>query len=258
MLTLLSPAKSLDFESAWESPQTTQPALLDHAQPLVEQLKQKAPHELSQLMGISDKLASLNAARYQAWAPPFTPDNSKPAVLAFTGDVYTGLDATQLSTEALNFAQEHLRILSGLYGVLRPLDLIQAYRLEMGTKLANPRGKDLYAYWKNAVTSEINETLSSQANKTLVNLASQEYFKSVDTQQLNTRIITPVFKDWKNGQFKIISFYAKKARGLMAQFICEQKIDHPDPLKDFDKEGYEFHSAMSEGDTWVFTRKEAN
>ncbi|NLW04087.1 MAG: peroxide stress protein YaaA [Pseudomonadaceae bacterium] len=255
MLSLLSPAKSLDFETPATSQISTQPIFQQEALALVEQLRLLAPQELCQLMKISDKLGSLNAARFQEWQLPFTNENAKAALLAFTGDVYTGLDATSLDDSSLEFAQNHLAILSGLYGLLKPMDLIQAYRLEMGTRFANKRGKDLYSIWQPLVTAEIKKRLAEQDTPVLINLASQEYFKSVITKQLNQPIITPVFKDWKNDQYKIISFYAKKARGLMTRFILQNKIDRPEGLKDFDLEGYHFNKAMSEGNSWVFTRK---
>lgn len=257
MFTLLSPAKSLDMETPFSSSLISQPRFLPEAQELIEQLRQLAPQDLSNLMKISDKLASLNAARFEQWHLPFDTKNAKAALMAFTGDVYQGLDAPSLSEAALEFSQEHLGILSGLYGLLRPLDLIQAYRLEMGTKFANLRGADLYAFWRPLVTQAIKQLLDEQDKPVVINLASQEYFKAVDTQALNRRIITPVFKDWKNDNFKIISFYAKKARGLMARFILEEKIDHPSKLQDFNLDGYKFNKSMSEEDTWVFLRKEA-
>lgn len=255
MLSLLSPAKSLDFESLPTSPISSQPVFQQESLELVKQLRTLAPQDLSQLMKISDKLASLNTARFQEWQLPFTPENAKAAILAFTGDVYTGLDATSLDEAALTFGQEHLGILSGLYGLLKPMDLIQAYRLEMGTKFNNQRGKDLYTFWQPLITAEIKKRLAEHTRPVLINLASQEYFKAVDTKLLNRRVITPIFKDWKNDEFKIISFYAKKARGLMARFILEEKIDHPENIKDFNLDGYSFNKAMSEEDSWVFIRK---
>lgn len=256
MLTLISPAKSLDFEHPAPLPTATQPRFAQQSAVLAKILKGYSPQALSDLMGISDKLASLNAARYQQWALPFTPANSKQAVFAFTGDVYTGLDATSLSPEALEFGQAHLGILSGLYGLLRPLDLIQPYRLEMGTSLPNPAGKDLYAYWQQQITQTLSQLLSEQQVPVLVNLASQEYFKVIDQKKITQRIITPVFKDWKNGEYKIISFFAKKARGLMTRFLLQNRLDMPDALKDFNLDGYAFNPALSADDTWVFTRRQ--
>lgn len=255
MLSILSPAKSLNFKSPATSKIYTQPIFQQEASDLVEQLRKFSPQDLCQLMKISDKLGSLNAIRFQEWQLPFTPDNAKPAALAFTGDVYIGLEASSLDDSSLEFAQEHLAILSGLYGLLKPMDLIQAYRLEMGTKLSHKHGKDIHSFWRTLVTKEIQQRLAEQTTPILINLASKEYFQAVDTKQLNQRIITPVFKDWKTDQYKIINFYAKKARGLMARFVMQEKIDLPENLKDFDLEGYRFNKTMSEGDNWVFTRK---
>ncbi|SFX29016.1 peroxide stress protein YaaA [Marinospirillum alkaliphilum] len=257
MLSLLSPAKSIDFETPASSNIHSQPLFLEQAAELVEQLRPLAPQDLCQLMKISDKLGTLNAGRYQQWHQPFTPANAKPAAQAFTGDVYTGLDAPTLNDKALNFGQRHLRILSGLYGLLKPMDLIQPYRLEMGTGFANHRGKDLYAFWQPLLADQINRELAEHQHPVLVNLASQEYFKAVDTSKLQSPVVTPVFKDWKNGQYKIISFYAKKARGLMARFILEQRIDQPEGIKDFSLAGYSFDPAQSKQNTWVFTRRES-
>ncbi|WP_249978087.1 peroxide stress protein YaaA [Vreelandella olivaria] len=258
MLSVISPAKTLDFETPSTTDQVTQPDFLDQSAPLVEILRGYSPQQLSDLMGISDKLAGLNAARFADWHPPFSLNNAKPAVQAFQGDVYTGLEADTFSEADNQFAQQHLRILSGLYGLLRPLDLIQAYRLEMGTKLANQAGNDLYAYWKPTLTNALNQAIADSGSKVLVNLASNEYFKAIDAKKLNAQVITPVFKDEKNGAFKIISFYAKKARGLMSAWIIKQKINEPDQLKAFDVAGYRFDAAASQGDTLVFIRKESD
>lgn len=258
MLSLLSPAKSLNFETPATSQIYTQPTFQKEAQELIDLLRNLSPQDVCKLMKVSDKLGSLNAARFQQWQLPFTTKNAKPAALAFTGDVYAGLDAANLSERTLEFAQNHLGILSGLYGLLSPMDLIQAYRLEMGTKFANNRGKDLYSFWQPLVTAEINKRLEQQERPVLINLASQEYFKAINSKQLRIPIITPVFKDWKNGQYKIISFYAKRARGLMARFIAENRVDNPDGLKGFDLDGYSFNPSLSEGDSWVFTRKQTS
>lgn len=257
MLSVISPAKTLDFETPSTTDKVTQPDFLDHSKPLIEILRDYSPQQLSDLMGISDKLAGLNAARFADWQPPFTLDNAKPAVQAFQGDVYTGLEANTFSDDDNLFAQQHLRILSGLYGLLRPLDLIQAYRLEMGTKLPNDTGKDLYAYWKPTLTQALNSAIEESGSNVLVNLASNEYFKAIDTKKLDARVITPVFKDEKNGSFKIISFYAKKARGLMSAWIIQQQINDPEQLTAFDVAGYRFDPAASQGDTLVFTRNES-
>lgn len=250
MLIVISPAKKLDYTSAVNSPLTTQPALIDHSEELAQELKTLAPQDVSSLMSLSDKLGALNFERFQEWQTPFTEENARPAVLAFKGDVYQGLDADSMSDEDLRWAQDHLRILSGLYGLLRPLDLMQAYRLEMGTKFANPRGADLYQFWGDIITDELNKTDSS----VLVNLASNEYFKSVRKKAIGARIITPVFMDKKNDKYKIISFYAKKARGLMSSYIIRNRITEVEQIKNFDTDGYSYNAALSEADQWVFVR----
>ncbi|HIX62505.1 MAG TPA: peroxide stress protein YaaA [Candidatus Halomonas stercoripullorum] len=257
MLSVISPAKTLDFETPATSATHSQPDFLDHSQQLIDILRDYSPQQLSELMNISDKLAGLNAARFGEWQLPFTPANAKPAAQAFQGDVYTGLEAASFSADDNAFAQRHLRILSGLYGLLRPLDLIQPYRLEMGTRLPNPAGKDLYAFWRDTLTPALDQAIAESGSKVLVNLASNEYFKSIDTKRLDARIITPVFKDEKNGQFKIISFYAKKARGLMAAWMIRERLNDPEALTQFDVAGYAFNPAMSDGDTLVFTRNES-
>ncbi|GAA4873913.1 peroxide stress protein YaaA [Ferrimonas pelagia] len=256
MLAVISPAKNLDFETPAHVDAYTQPALLADAEALMTTCRQLTPADLASLMKLSDKLAGLNAARFAQWQPPFAPDNAKQAVLAFNGDVYAGLDAATLTPEQLAYAQQHLAILSGLYGLLRPLDLIQAYRLEMGTKLANGRGKDLYSFWGSIITEALNQALAAQGDNVVINLASNEYFKAVKKRELEGRVITPVFKDAKNGQYKIISFYAKKARGLMARFIIEQQPQSPKALEAFDAAGYRFSEADSTEDTLVFLREE--
>ncbi|SIS99239.1 peroxide stress protein YaaA [Neptunomonas antarctica] len=254
MLIVISPAKTLDYETPAHSDQHTQPRFLDHSAQLIKVLEQLSVQGVAQLMKLSDKLASLNVARYNSWPGDLTTDNAKQAILAFKGDVYTGLNAETLSDQQLEFTQQHLRILSGLYGVLRPLDLMYPYRLEMGTKLKNPKGDNLYQFWGNRLTESLNEELSNSAQPVLINLASNEYFKAVKPKTLNARVVTPVFKDWKSGQYKIISFYAKKARGLMTRYIIDHQIDEPEALKQFDYEGYRFSESMSEGDSWVFIR----
>lgn len=257
MLMVLSPAKNLDYTSAPHTERFTQPEHLEHAQNLINLLRDLAPQDIAELMKLSDKLASLNAVRYAEWSQPFTPTNAKQAVLAFNGDVYTGLDAASLSEDDLDFAQQHLRILSGLYGVLRPLDLMQAYRLEMGTKLANPNGKDLYAFWGKQISQWLNQALAAQGDDILLNLASNEYFSAVKKSALNARIIDVEFRDLKNGQYKIISFYAKKARGLMARFVIEQRITQPEQLKAFNTQGYAYSDEHSSADKLVFLRDTA-
>lgn len=254
MLLVISPAKNLDFETPAVIKEASQPRFLDQSKRLIEQLQTISMHEIASLMKLSDNLAGLNLSRFQTWSPPFNADNAKQAVLAFNGDVYTGLDASTLNEDGFAFAQQHLRILSGLYGVLKPLDYIQPYRLEMGTKLHNAKGNDLYAFWGDQLKASL-EAEPALADGILINLASNEYFKSVHAKQLNARIITPVFKDAKNGQYKIISFYAKKARGLMSRFIIDNKMTAPEAIKGFDREGYYFSEAQSKGDEWVFLRE---
>jgi cytoplasmic iron level regulating protein YaaA (DUF328/UPF0246 family) len=256
MLVVVSPAKNLDYQSPLATAEFSQPELLVDSAELIERCLQLTPADLSSLMGISDKLAGLNAARFAQWSQPFTADNARQAVLAFNGDVYTGLDAASFSDTDFNFAQSHLRILSGLYGVLKPLDLMQAYRLEMGTKLDNCRGKNLYEFWGNIITNKINDALAAQGDNVLINLASNEYFKSVNKKQLNATVITPSFKDWKNGQYKMISFYAKKARGLMARYIIQNQLSELEQLKAFDLDGYQFNAELSKGNDFVFTRQQ--
>ena len=253
MLMVISPAKTLDYESPRATETYTQPDFLDDACELVDQLKTLEPHQISNLMGISDALGQLNAERFRTWHTPFTPENARQAILAFKGDVYTGLDASSFQVDNFTFAQQHLRMLSGLYGLLRPLDLMQPYRLEMGTRFENRRGKDLYAFWGNRITDELNRLLAED-DGVLVNLASNEYFKSVNTRALKGRLITPQFKDWKNGQYKMISFYAKKARGLMCRYAILNRITQADDLKGFDLEGYYFSEEQSDRDNWVFLR----
>lgn len=254
MLLLVSPAKDLDVQPLTKTVAVTQPQLLEQSQQLADICKDLTPNDLSGLMHISDKLAGLNAARFAQWQLPFTEQNAKAALFTFNGDVYQGLDALSLSDDDIAFAQQHLRILSGLYGVLRPLDLMQPYRLEMGTKLANPQGKDLYAFWQDSITTLLNQQLSALNSELVVNLASQEYFKAVKPKLLNGRLITPVFKDFKNGQYKIISFFAKKARGLMARYIIQQRITEASQLKSFDLAGYQFSSEQSSANELVFLR----
>jgi len=255
MLIVISPAKKLDYENPTPTDKFSQPMLLAHSQQLVDQLKNYSPQEIASLMHLSDPLASLNASRYATWQQPFTPENAKPCIFAFKGDVYEGMQADTLNAADIDYMQIHLRILSGLYGVLRPLDLMQAYRLEMGTKLINERGKNLYEFWGDLITDKVNEDLGKTDNNLLINLASNEYFKSVKKKNIQGDIITPVFKDWKNGQYKIISFYAKKARGLMTRYLIEKRIDNIDDLLRFDLAGYYYNEAMSKKNEPVFTRQ---
>lgn len=256
MLVVVSPAKNLDFESAVPTSAYSQPALLDETEKLMKVCRTLSPADLSSLMKISDKLAVLNANRFSAFSTPFTADNARQAMYAFNGDVYTGLDAYSLNEKSIDYAQQHLRILSGLYGLLRPLDLMQAYRLEMGTKLANPEGKDLYAFWGTRITEALNEALAEQGDNVLINLASNEYFKAVKKKQLDGMVVTPTFKDFKNGQYKIISFFAKKARGLMARYILDNQVADVEGLKSFDVDGYEYSEAQSTSTELVFLRNQ--
>lgn len=254
MLIIVSPAKTLDYETPVKTRTHSQPRFLEDSQQLVKELKRLSPEDLTELMKVSSRIAELNVNRYQNWHTPFTGENSRQAVFAFKGDVYTGMDVDSYSQEDLKFAQKHLRILSGLYGVLRPLDLMQPYRLEMGTRLENPRGRDLYDFWRGKVTSALNEELREQKSNVLINLASNEYFNVIDGEKLNGRIVTPVFKDYKNGKYKVISFYAKKARGMMASYIIKQRVKKVKDLEGFDTGGYRFNPGMSTADQLVFTR----
>lgn len=254
MLIVISPAKTLDYTSPLATARFTQPTLLAPAAELIDICRALTPAQIASLMSISDKLAGLNAARFAEWQLPFSPENARQAILAFKGDVYTGLQAEQFSEADFDFAQQHLRMLSGLYGVLRPLDLMQPYRLEMGTRLANPAGADLYRFWGEQITETLNQALQEQGDAVLINLASDEYFKAVKPAKLRATIIKPVFQDRKNGKYKIISFYAKKARGLMSRFIITERLTEPEQLKDFDYEGYAYCPEASTELEWVFRR----
>ncbi|WP_028536983.1 peroxide stress protein YaaA [Paludibacterium yongneupense] len=256
MLMLISPAKTLDFDTPAGCDRHSVPEQLEHSAELISILSGKSPADLSALMGISDALAVLNAGRFSHWHTPFTPRNAKQAVLAFMGDVYEGLDAASLDDDSLDWLQRHLGILSGLYGLLRPLDLIQPYRLEMGTRLATARGRDLYAFWGDLITAKVAARLTD--DRVLINLASGEYFKSVRTRQLAARVITPVFQDRKAGQYKVISFHAKRARGLMVRWAVQHRVADPLALQGFDGEGYAFAPDVSDADNWVFRRDAAD
>jgi cytoplasmic iron level regulating protein YaaA (DUF328/UPF0246 family) len=234
----------------------TLPQFVSQSAELIEVLKHKTPAEISQLMDLSDNLAALNVARYEAWRPKFSQKNSKQAVLAFNGDVYEGLDAKSLKLKDLEWAQEHVCILSGLYGVLRPLDWMQPYRLEMGTALANPRGQNLYHFWGDGIAQHLNKQLATHKTPVVINLASQEYFKAVDRKVLNARVIDCVFEDYKGGKYKVISFFAKRARGLLARYAIEKKIQNPEKLKDFKVEGYAYVASESDDNRLVFRRRE--
>ncbi len=255
MLIIISPAKSLDFETAPTTNNFTMPEMLDDSVKLIGRLQKMSPKQLSKLMGISANLGELNFQRFQSWHLPFTMESAKQAVLAFNGDVYQGLDAATLSEGHLQLAQTKLRILSGLYGVLKPLDIIQAYRLEMGTKIKYYKSKDLYAFWNLTITKKVNDAVAESGSNVLINLASNEYFKCIDKKRLKAEIVTPEFKDLKNGRYKIISFFAKKARGLMTRFIIENDIKKVDNLHAFESEGYIFNPWLSKPGNPVFTRE---
>jgi uncharacterized protein len=254
MLFLLSPAKSLDYETPLSPTPHSAPLFVPQSRVLIDLLRQQSPQQIASLMSLSDKLAALNVARYAAWSPKATEKNARQAVLAFDGDVYGGLDAKTLDAPALAWMQEHVCILSGLYGVLRPLDLMQPYRLEMGTRLPNPGGKDLYQYWGSQLSGYLNTRLQADISPVVVNLASQEYFKAVDTKALKARVVECVFEELKNGQYKIISFMAKRARGLMARFATQHQLVKPEQLRAFDVEGYAWVQAQSTPERYVFRR----
>ncbi|MGF1588026.1 MAG: peroxide stress protein YaaA [Pleurocapsa sp.] len=259
MLILISPAKTLDFETPARIDRFSQPELLSQTQVLVKQLQKLSAPEITSLMKISDKLGGLNASRYQTWQPKSDRTNAKQALLAFQGDVYQGMNVDRFEQQDFDFAQEHLRILSGLYGVLRPLDLIQPYRLEMGTKLTHAKlqnlpASTLYEFWADKLTQAINRQLVKLEHQTIVNLASHEYFRAVKPKLLTGNIVTPVFKDWKNNQYKIISFYAKKARGMMAAYMIKHRLKNIEDLKNFQEAGYSYSAEFSEGNSLVFIR----
>lgn len=254
MIAILSPAKKLDKNTGRGTESYTTPQFLEDSRELVEQLRDYSPDQLSRLMNISRQLAELNYERFARWHTPFTRDNAHPAVFLFNGQVYQGLDAESLQDGDLAFAQDHLRILSGLYGLLRPLDLIQPYRLEMGTRLDNNRGRDLYAFWGEKITAALNESLAGHSSKVLLNLASNEYYKALQPGKIEGDIITPVFKEKKGDQYRTVAVYAKKARGLMSRFILENHIDDPEAIKSFEEEGYVFSPQQSTQKEWVFVR----
>jgi hypothetical protein len=257
MLFLLSPAKSLDYESALPPVKASEPQFVPQSTELISTLKKKSSKQIAELMDLSEALAQLNVDRYKAWSPQFTETNARPAVLAFNGDVYEGLDAKSLKPKELQWAQDHVAILSGLYGVLRPLDWMQPYRLEMGTALQTPKGTSLYQFWGSQIAEHLNTRLSENKEPTIVNLASQEYFKAVDRKTLNARIVECVFEDYKGGKYKIISFFAKRARGLMARYAIENRVTQVKGLEGFDLEGYAFDAKASDTDRKVFRRKVA-
>jgi len=260
MLTVVSPAKSLDYSTRAKTKKHSEPSFLNEAEQLIDGLRGLNPPQLSSLMDISESLAEENFQRYAEWQRPFTLNNAKQAIFAFKGDVYLGLKAEDFGTTDLNFAQNHLRILSGLYGVLRPLDLMQAYRLEMGRKFGVNGSKNLYQFWGPKITENLNAALErqNQKKKILINLASNEYFSSVDAKLLDAEVITPQFKDWSRGQYRVLSFFAKRARGEMAAYIIREKINSPSKLKDFNVDGYTFSEEESSKTTYVFKRKQTS
>jgi cytoplasmic iron level regulating protein YaaA (DUF328/UPF0246 family) len=256
MLIVLSPAKSLDYKTPVKVKAPTLPEFVSESAKLIADLKKLAPQDIAKLMGLSDQLATLNVGRYRDWSKKFTEENSKPAIYAFDGDVYDGFDVKSLDAKSVQFAQDHIRILSGLYGALKPLDLMQPYRLEMGTAFKNARGKDLYAFWGGRVTDAIKKVLEKQKKPVLLNLASEEYFKVLQPKELDCPVIAPVFQDAKDGKYKIISFYAKRARGLMARYVVENRITDPADLKGFNLDGYKYCAPESKVDKPVFRRAE--
>ncbi|MDI1237749.1 MAG: peroxide stress protein YaaA [Polaromonas sp.] len=257
MLFLLSPAKSLDFATPPQVATHTAPLFVKQSAELIKVLREKTPAQVSELMSLSDTLAGLNVARYQAWSPKASVNNAKQAVLAFNGDVYEGLDARSLKAADLDWAQAHLCILSGLYGVLRPLDLMQPYRLEMGTRLATAQGNNLYQFWGAQIADYLNARAAADTSPVIVNLASEEYFKAVDRRALKARVVSCVFEEFKGGKYKIISFHAKRARGLMVRYAIERKLVTVKKLEGFDAEGYRFAPAVSGPDRLVFRRQQA-
>lgn len=254
MLFVVSPAKKLDLEGPLPTADRSAPRLGDQAAMLIPGLRRKSIKSLTELMGISSELAELNRDRFRNWEWPHQVD-SRPALWIFKGDAYLGLEAETLQTRDINYAQDHLRILSGLYGVLRPLDHVMPYRLEAGTRLKTRRGTDLYQFWGDRVRKLVEEDLQSSGSDVLVNLASNEYFKVLQPSKLKANVITPVFKDWNGGQFRVLSFFAKKARGIMARYAIDNRIEDPEQLKQFDREGYQFRQDLSSESEWVFTRK---
>ncbi len=252
MRFVISPAKKLNEGAALMNFEATQPQFLEQSQTLINIMQEKDSFEIASLMKLSMKLADLNNQRFQNWHTPFTTANAKQALFSFAGDVYQGLDADTLTREDIDFAQNHLRILSGLYGLLRPLDLMQPYRLEMGTRLANSKGSNLYEFWGDQITEQLNQELSP--DETLINLASNEYFKVIKPKQLHANIITPAFKDNKNGEYKMIGIFAKKARGLMSRYIIQNRITSAEDIRSFDVDGYTFNPKMSDAKVWTFTR----
>ena len=257
MIIVISPAKTLDFDSPLNTRRATQPAFLERSEELIEKLVQFSPNQLGKLMKISHELSELNVERNLNWSRPFNRKNARPALMTFKGDVYLGLKAEEFTDRDIDYAQNHLRILSGLYGILRPLDLMQAYRLEMGTRLKTGRGKDLYEFWGDQISTSLNKQLKKSGSNLLLNLASNEYFGAVDQNTLKAEIISPVFKDWKNGEYKLISFFAKKARGSMAAWVIKNQVKVSLDLRDFDVDGYRYSPEQSSESKPVFLRDAA-
>lgn len=257
MLAVLSPSKALDFDPLPAAIEHSQPRQLPHSQQLIHALQQLSPDQVTSLMHLSQKLGELNYQRFQDWQPPFSLDNAKQALFAFKGDVYLGLDAHALSEKQVQHSQQHLRILSGLYGLLRPLDLIQPYRLEMGTRFGVGEAANLYQFWRPTLTASLREDMQAVGAQTLLNLASNEYFKAIDTKALALPVVSPQFRDLKNGQYKMISFFAKKARGRMAAWLLRSGAQHPEQLRDFAEDGYRYDAASSSAEKPVFLRDAA-
>lgn len=256
MLIVVSPAKTLDYDSEVPTEEFSRPDHLNNSRLLINRLKDFSALDLAELQHVSNKIAELNFERNHDWKTPFSLKNARQAMYAFKGDVYTGLDAYSLSDKNIAFAQQHLRILSGLYGVLRPLDLMRPYRLEMGTRLKTAKADNLYQFWDMQITQSLNKQLKLINSDSLINLASNEYFKAVKIKNLKARVITPAFKDYKNGEYKMIGFFAKKARGMMSRYIIENELNDIEAIKDFNSEGYAFNAVLSNDSTWTFTRKQ--
>jgi len=254
MIIILSPSKTMNFEDQVTATKYSSPVFQREAQTLVQTLQQFKPEDIKKLMDVNDKIAELNYQRFQEFDLSFTPSSGRQALLAYRGDVYAGLDIANYSEQDLKFAQEQVRIISGLYGLVRALDVIQPYRLEMSNKLENPQGKDLYTFWGHKITDQIRKELQEHQNQILVNLASNEYYKAIDQDQFKQQLVTPVFKEYKDGKYKTIAIYAKKARGMMTDYIIQNKIEDPEGIKGFDYEGYQFNADLSSDREWTFTR----
>ena len=254
MLMLISPAKTLDYETPPTTANCSLPDYLEKSAELITVIRKKSCPQLMKMMHVSQKIAELSVERFNQWQLPFNSENAKQAVLAFKGDVYTGLDAPALAEDKLDYAQQHLRIISGLYGLLRPLDLMQPYRLEMGLELKTKKGANLYQFWGEQITDAVNSMLAKQEEPILINLASNEYFKAIQKKNLDGRLITPVFKDWKNDEYKMISFFAKKARGMMVRYAIAHQLQDSEELQNFDYDGYSLNHELSHSDNWVFCR----